>query len=239
MKKKCFGLLIFMFSFVGVVVFAQAQNSSGVPKEVLDNYVEAIGGKRKVKRIKNLTIKMSSVLEGSSLRIVKYKKSPNKLRKELKDGMLLIETKVCDGDKGRVINLNNDMMIEGNELENLKFEAVIFPELAYEDLDIEYKILGMDTVRGQMAYKMQITRPTGSQYLDYYDKETRLKLRTDFVPDSVETIGKRIDYDEYREFSEVLFPTKIVYVVGKQTFVMKLLIDAETKISNKKFSVED
>ena len=109
--KKYLSLFQLIFIIIQVSVIAQDstsfkdkivhyqthENFSAV--DVIENYLDAIGGRIEFEKIKDRTTKMHGTLAGKELTVVIKQKVPNKLRQDIQSGQL-IQTTIYDGSKG-------------------------------------------------------------------------------------------------------------------------------------------
>ena len=207
-------------------------------KSVIDKYIEAIGGKADLEKVKDKTIIMRGSVQGMNLTMVIYQKEPDKIKQELDAGVMKQET-YYDGKKGIVSAGGNTQEITGDALEAMKYQAMIHPLFIIDSLDIKTKLLGIEKVNGKDAYKIEVTLPTGKSWTEYYDPETGFKVKDVqqiTVPQG--TFTKENEYSDYRDVDGVMYPFKLVQTVGPQTIEMNVSsIKVNTGIPDSKFEM--
>ena len=202
-------------------------------ESVLEKYFNARGGRENLKNIKDLTMKMRTSMMGMELAITSYQKAPNKLRMETAVGGNIMSTQLFDGNKAVVVSpMGRQEFTHGAEFEMIKMEAIINPELNYKELGIRKNLLGIETVGGQKAYKVEVIAPGGSRSTDYYSVETGLKIRTE-TPMGFAVIS------DYRQVGNLKFPHLIEQQAGPQMLKLEVVeIIVNSNIGDDKFVLE-
>ena len=125
-----------------------------------------------------------------------------------------------------------DKDLEGKELETMKYEAILNPELDYASNAFKAALLGMEELNGKDAYKIEVTYPNCSKKTYYYDKTTCFLVRS---------IGENgiTEYSDYRAVDGIMFPYNVSKDMGPQT--MKLIvasIEVNTKMKDDVFLIK-
>ena len=137
-------------------------------QSVIDKYLEAIGGVKKLKKIKNVTTHAKATIQGMDLNIVIYQKAPDKLKMEMSMNNNTIMEQVYDGEHGFIKSMMGSTELTGDTLAKMKEKAMLFPELHYAENGYKLDLAGIEDVNGQEAYKINITSPGGFESTDYY-----------------------------------------------------------------------
>ncbi len=87
-------------------------------KDVIDNYLEAIGGKEKFSNVEDRTTIMRGEIMGQNLSIVIKQKVPNKLKQNIRSGEMK-QTILYDGTKGVIIIGDEKTEFDNKKLEKL------------------------------------------------------------------------------------------------------------------------
>jgi len=188
--------------------------------DVINSYVEAIGGPENLQKVKDIRIVSGTVMQGMNIEIVMSQKAPNKICVETKMGDQVLSKQVFDGVKGRVKSPMGDQEVTGDELESMRIQAILNPELTLDKLGITAELTGAGDVNGTKVWKVKMTLPSGVSSTDAYDQETGLKVQ------SVAQQGQMTvttAYSDYREVEGVLYPFKSVQSLGSQ------VIEIETR----------
>ncbi len=199
--------------------------------EVIGAYINAIGGEKNLKGIKDVSISAISEIQGMSLNIDTYLKAPDKYRMEMGSGGTIFSKQIFDGTKGIFTSPMGEQPIEGELLEDLKFQSVMNIELYYDKYNIKRELKGIETVGEKEAYKVEITYPTSRTETQYFDVETGLRIKL-ISENGVTEIA------DYREVSKVKFPFSIKQTSGPQSFDMKVLsVKVNSKLKDDLFKV--
>jgi len=159
-------------------------------------------------------------MQGMNIEIGISRKAPNKICVETKMGDQVLTKQVFDGVKGKVKSPMGDQELTGNELESMRIEATLNPELNLDKLGITTELTGAGDVNGKKVWKVKMTMPSGTSSTDAYDQDTGLKVQ------SVTQQGQMTvttTYSDYREVEGVLYPFKSVQSLGSQ------VVEIETK----------
>jgi len=207
----------------------------GVTAEiVIEKYITAIGGRKKLSKIKTISKKYATLMQGMLIEMVTYQKAPNKLYVELGAGGMIFSKQVFDGTKAisSVPITGQYEMLEGENLERMKIEAVLNLELSYSTYGIKLELLGVEDVNENEAYKIAIIMPDGKKSFDFYDVKSGLKVRS--IDDNGES-----NYSDYKDFSKIKYPSVITQEMQGQKIKFELKsIEVNKKIDDKLFTVE-
>ncbi len=113
------------YSPFGVPVYPEAFKApEGVTAEkIIEKYIRAIGGRKKLEDVQDITIKAQTSVRGQSFMIMILKKAPNKLITKMEYGGSVFQKTIFDGNKGVTVAGRVSTEVVGNNLEALKFEA--------------------------------------------------------------------------------------------------------------------
>jgi zinc protease len=207
--------------------------------DVIRNYIEAVGGESAMKNIDDITINMSSVMQGMMIQMISQQKAPDKFRSVVKMGDNLLQEQVFDGNQGRISGMQGTMEMEGEMLDKMKTQAIINPELTYEERGYTLELDGVENVAGKVAFRVLITSPQDHTITEFFDSETFLKLRTVIVQDTpMGEVTQITDYDDYRKVYGMLFPFKMKQQAGPQSIDIQInAIDINTGLDEEVFRV--
>lgn len=177
---------------------------------VIEQYLDAIGGKSKIESIQDFKQTMSADIMGTVMESTNYKKPPYRFANELSVGGSIMQREVFNTDAGFMTAMGQRMETDESEIASKKIEAAIIQELAYLQAGLEMELRGVDNVNDRPSYRVRVQLPDGTPMDIYYDMETHLKTR-EMV--TVEQMGQTTtvtnDYENYVEFDGVLFPTLV------------------------------
>lgn len=210
---------------------------------VIDNYLKAIGGKENLAKVSDIKTEMGVTVSGIpvALKGVEYKKKPGYFKSELTaEAMGALEVKTLNGDKGRISGMQGAKVLEGEELEELKLEAHIFPEMRFNELGYKSEVKGMGKVDDKNAYILEITSPTGEIKTDYFGVESGLRLKSESTVEGPQgPMSTSTHYSDYREVKGVKYPYTIVSEVGPQKINLQVeSIMVNEGIDNTIFTIE-
>ena len=206
---------------------------------VLDKYIQAVGGMDNISKIKDITMKGSFSMQGMALEMTMMYKIPGKYLNEIVMNGQSVQKQVLNGDSGRSYGMQGTKDINGDELEKLKMEGLLFPEFEYAKNGYTVELKEMTKIDGQDAYALVITSPGKQVTTDYYSVETGLKLRT--ISTSETPMGQVTSQGDILEYTDVLgvkFPKKIKQTMGPQSFEITVnSIQANTGLSDDLFNL--
>lgn len=193
-------------------------------EQVIQKYIDAIGGKENIEKITDITLKASTSMNGMTINMITYKKTPNKFAMEMLMNGNLLNKQSYDGEKGKMKGFQGEKEITGNELDELKAEAVINQEMNYANLGIQSNLVEIEKIDGKDAYKVELISSTGKKSYDYFDVETGLKIMTkQTIVAPQGEFEQNQQYTDYREINGVKYPF-LIKITGIQN--MELTIDS-------------
>ena len=182
-------------------------------QNVLEKYIEAIGGKEKLMGVESYSLMAEAEMQGMLLNLEVKKTSKNQYMQDVKVMGNSMSKKVVDEDKGYMVMRGQRKDLGENELKKVKEESATFPELNLLNTDVALE--GVEVIDGKKAYKIKIS----DEKTSFYDIETGLKVQ-DAV--SVEAQGQQMnttfDYTDYKEVSGIKFPFILTQTMGSQKF---------------------
>ncbi len=179
-------------------------------EQVVAKYVEVIGGRANLVKIKDETIKMSGSMQGMTINITMIRKAPNKFY-QLVDFGVGQQKQVFDGEKGKTSAMGQEQEISGAQLEAMKIEATLNSYLNYEKLGVKLELGGMEVLNGKDAYKVNLIYPSGKKNVQYYDVESGFLVKTNSTVDSPQgSVSINIEYADYKEVKGTKVAHKII-----------------------------
>ena len=119
----------------------------------------------------------------------------------------------------------------------MKIDARLFNERFYDKLGVQTELKGIELVNGKEAYRLDILYPSGKKKSNFYEKESKLKIReVDYKDGAVITK----DISDYREIDGIKIPYHNS-VNGAMPVPLELktsVIELNTEISEELFKVE-
>jgi hypothetical protein len=207
------------FSADGKINFLDAQgnpvkmNNQELPagitaQQIVEDYVNAIGGKAKIAALKDVQTSATMQVSVQSLNVTTWQKGGNKVAMEMNMNGQVVSRRVYDGTAGAESGMGGAHPLEGEDLADLKEQASFSKEVGYLAGGYKLNLKGVEEVNGSNAYVVEVERPDGAKSTEYYDMKTSLKLRevrTTTGQDG-EPSTMTIDYADYKETNGVKFP---------------------------------
>lgn len=203
MKKKTG--LIALALLVSVQLFAGSFDRPFVdPKEVINKYIQAVGGKENISKIRNATMVMEAEFQGSKITIKSVADQENKrlLQETSFMGNVAQKTVLANG-KATMTAMGQEQAIPDEMVDMMTSQTFVFPEAHYEALGYSLKVLGEEEVNGEKAHVLEITARNGMVTKEYYSKSSGLKLRT-----SSQATGD-VEYGDYEKEEGVMIPKTV------------------------------
>lgn len=201
--------------------------------DVNEAYINAIGGRKVLEKVKDITINATTSMQGMTIGIDIYQKAPNKYMMKIGAGDMVFQKMVYNGTEGSmsIPMQNQNKKLEGEELERIKMEAVINPELIYDQLGIKLTLEGIEQINGVDAYKVVISNPDGSEETRYFDTTTNLLIH--------ETNDQGVsEFSDYRVINNIKFPFTIKQSLGAQAMEMEVLsVKINQKLKDELFTL--
>jgi zinc protease len=190
-----------MYDNMGMPAKELTADADMTAERVLENYLEAIGGRAKVYDIKSAKISMDAEIMGTSLNIYFVYDPENEryFQKQSVGGNAMIKTKISDG-KGTLTIQGKDQVMESAQYDEAVLNSFLFPEVVYDKLGYTATLEGLKDVDGTPAYKVIIATPSGARLTNYYAQESGLKIKYE-NPASGDTF-----YSNYQVKDGVMLP---------------------------------
>ncbi|MBU1822233.1 MAG: hypothetical protein KKG00_12090 [Bacteroidetes bacterium] len=183
-------------------------NAQSLPtaETVLAQYIKAIGGKRALTKIKDLTIEETSIIGNNNLTMVYKYKSPEKsvLRVVHTQNGTEISSHMTEGNKEIVKSPFGRYEVEEPLASSMRISRIKFYEFHFPKLGVKSTLEGVEEVNGKSAYKLKHSTVNGASWTSHYDTETGLKVKSDmefFVQNKPEQLSEL--YEDYREVNGI------------------------------------
>ena len=191
-------------------------NSNLIPEgitaaTVIENYLEALGGKSKLTEIKTLKEIAKAEMQGMALEVATHKTNQKQALTELKMMGNMMQKQVINKEYAYMEMQGQKIDLEGVVLDQMIAGAAIIPELNLDLTSIELK--GLTEIDGRKAYEIKVAE--GLVY--YYDATDFLKIQ---ISQTMELMGNSqtttTKLGEYKEVEGLLFPHRTVLLMGPQ-----------------------
>jgi CubicO group peptidase (beta-lactamase class C family) len=215
--------------------------------QVLDKYVQAIGGEAALGKlttgVMKGTIEIPSLGATGSFEV--HSKAPNKQvqssRIKFSNGHELNNSRGFDGATGWSLNATENKFRElnGRELAAEKRDAEFYRDIKLRELYPQMTLKGKVKISARLAYVIEATPAEGGPEKWYFDTGTGLLVRRDVVQEGSK-IGQstsEIYLEDYREVDGVKFPfTLRISAPGAKLIVKFNEIEHNVPIEDAKFN---
>jgi photosynthetic reaction center cytochrome c subunit len=191
-------------------LFQQAAGAPS-PNQVLDKYIQAVGGAERLARLTSFVGKGSATLFGGGFKspVELYVKAPNQrttiIHQELGD-----KTMTFDGRAGWLASAVTPvpvMELTGGELEGAKLEAELsIPGRVKQALG-QWRTNLPSSIAGRDVNVLQGTGAAGNHSTLYFDVESGLLTRVvRYANSAMGRVPTQVDFEDYREVAGVKIP---------------------------------
>jgi predicted Zn-dependent peptidase/outer membrane lipoprotein-sorting protein len=235
MKKFSPSQKVTQYDYYGNVVEKKAVSGDIKASEVIEKYIDAIGGSEALTGVDDLKMVMEMEVQGMALQVNLFQKRPDKLYQETVMNGNVVSKQVFDGEKGKMQSPMGDQVLEGEALTQMKESAKIFPELTYVKDGVKLKMKGMENVDGKETYKIVVTKPSGTESSVFYGVEDGLKYK-EVAQTPQGTVSTT--FADYEDVEGILFPMTMKQVMGPQNFDIQIKsVELNTGIEDSRFEV--
>ncbi len=208
-------------------------------ESVLQKYIDAIGGKENLLKVKDKTSVVEGGTQGMNIKITIEQKAPNKLYQVVDFGTGQQKT-IFNGEKAKVVAMGQERELKGDRLEQLKIQSNLYLPLEYKKYGITPELAGMEKVDGKDAFKVVLKTKSGKNWVQYYDKDSGLKVKEQFtisVPQG--SFTQTTKFGDYREVNGVKYPFKLTQSMGPQSIELKVKsLKVNTGLSDSIFDIK-
>ena len=218
-RKSVLAIAVLITLFIAPSFFGQdsAQVSQQKAKEIIEKYLDAIGGRDALSKIDDRTTIMRGTAMGQTLTIIVKQKTPNKMRQELKAGGM-DQLTIFDGENGMMKVMDQNIEVKDKELESLKIEASMEFLLNPENYGIKLSYEGSDKVNDKEVEKVKMILPSGLRWWSFFDLESGLKLKEQKeMQTQMGLIEQSLVFEEYKNVDGIMYPHKITQSFGPQS----------------------
>jgi hypothetical protein len=217
--------------------------AGGLPSvdQILDKYVQAIGGKAAVQKVMSMAMKGTFEVPafGASGTVERYSKAPNKMVIIVEIGGFGTVQQGYNGTAGWAQDPQNGMRdISGKELAQTKREADVYRDIKFKELYPKMVVLGKDKVADRDVYVIEATpADTGPEKM-YFDAQSGLLVRTDLTAyNAGEEVANQTLLEDYKEVDGLKVPTTIRQTNPNISFTIKFTdIKSNVPVEDTKFN---
>jgi hypothetical protein len=208
---------------------ADAAGSSSMPTvdQILDKYVQALGGKAAIEKMTTLIIKgkVDVPSTGESGSMETYRKAPNKEMQMINIPSNGPSQRGFDGTVGWNWDPDSGSSdMSSADLAAMKLESDFYRDIRLKELYPKISLKSKERVGDREAYVVEAPHEDGSSEKMYFDTESGLLIQSE-VPIDVPDEGKTIvnsQYEDYRELEGVKVAFTIRQTSADFDYVIKL-----------------
>jgi len=227
MKSRSMIAALLLVSVLGSSA-VQAQATAKLPKAetVLDQYVEATGGKAAYEKVKNRVATGTLDISGANIKgkLTITQAEPGKLLNETDLGQAGKSTQGTDGEVvWETSTFTGERILEGEEKATFLKQATFNSEIHWKDRYEKVECTGVEDVEGKPAYKLTLTPKEGKPVVEYYDVDSHLMVKQTVT--SKTPMGEiKVDVypGQYKKVDGILIPFQAKQKVLGQEIVMTI-----------------
>jgi len=191
-------------------------------KSVIDDYANAIGGTKALKKVKTVDQDFSMqmgpyLIDGNIKRMAPYYQ-----KMEMKMQGQLVMKNVFDGKKGYTLAQGQRIPYDDNQIKASLGSNILFPALDFNDDKYEAKLVSIVPLNGSEAYKMKVNIGHSASYF-YFDVNSKLLVQQENVKEvNGQKITETTAFKNYKEVDGIKFPMTIQAKTGPQMMEMNV-----------------
>ena len=188
-------------------IFNKAIPEGLTAMKVINNYINAVGGKKNLNSINTLVMKANVTIPGAPFvpEATMRQKFPNKYSQKIEanmQGQKMTLTKTSfNGERGYTEMQGQRIEFDEKQIEDSKNAKGIFEELYYSADQLE--LVSINSVNYQDAYKVKVI-VDGNESHRYYSVETGFLLSSEETDDNNNVITT--NYGDYQSVENIMFP---------------------------------
>lgn len=185
--------------------------------KVIANYIEAIGGNKKLTGLKTIKATYKASAMGMELNMVVIKKAGNKSTVEINGNGMTFQKIVCNGKEVSISAMGQKPPVDAVMKEKTIYESAVIPELSLGPS--KTTLVGIEAVDGVEAYAVELVHPSGSKSILYFDRTTGLKIQEIEVIESPQgNVTSSTRYLDYKEVNGIKLPHTLAQNQGPMNF---------------------
>jgi hypothetical protein len=228
--RRSFALaaIAILSSLAGPARPARAQAPPDLPKAetILEQFIEATGGRAAYDKLKNRTTKATIELAGAALKgtVSATHAEPNRLVTVTELGPVGKIVQGTDGNSAWFLSsVLGDRLLQGEEKAAFLHLAVFDKDTRWKELYEKAECTGIEDVNGKPAYRVVLTPKSGKPVTRYFDKVSHLGVKESMT--QVSAMGEiTVEFypSDYKKVDGILMPFAVTQTVLGQTIEMKM-----------------
>ena len=189
---------------------------------VIDDYANAIGGTKALKKIKSLNQDFSMQMGPYAIDGNIKKMAPHYQIMEMKMQGQVIMKNVFDGKKGYIMAQGQKMPFDENQIKSALGSNSIMPCLYFAEEKYNSTLESIIPVEGSDAYKMKVTIGSEVTYF-YFDVNSKLLVQQESIKEvNGQKVSELTSLKNYEENEGIKFPMLLQVKAGPQVMDMKV-----------------
>lgn len=214
-----------------------SQSSKTITAEtIINNSIQAIGGKEYLKSIKTLYTDLKTEMEGREVNWITKEMLSNKGAFQIIYKNRVVYQNWFDGVKGYEIVNGEKKEADQNEFKDKKFKNNIFNELDYLDAKLwSIDFIGEEKVGEIMCYKIKAELTNGLIKYIYFDIKTFYTIKIEKVLNLEKDSFSVTLFSKFKTFGKLIYPTELSFGDGTEFQKAKI----ESLLINENISESD
>ena len=180
-------------------------------QSVIENYLEAIGGRAVLEKVKTVSIFASGEVQGMALNFQLIRTSDNQFMQNIEMMGRSMSKQVFNGENGYAMMQGQKMDLNPQQAAMIKDEAQPFYELHLDPEAISLE--GIEKVDGENAYKVKVS----GNRVAFYNVASGQKIQEITTTEMMgQTIESTMKFSDYKEASGIMFPFYLGQMMGPQ-----------------------
>jgi len=180
-------------------------------QSVIENYLDAIGGRAVLEKVKTVSIFASGEVQGMALNFQLIRTSDNQFMQNIEMMGRSMSKQVFNGENGYAMMQGQKMDLNPQQAAMIKDEAQPFYELHLDPEAISLE--GIEKVDGENAYKVKVS----GNRVAFYNVNSGQKIQEITTTEMMgQTIESTMKFGDYKEASGIMFPFYLGQMMGPQ-----------------------
>lgn len=180
-------------------------------QSVIENYLDAIGGRAVLEKVKTVSIFASGEVQGMALNFQLIRTSDNQFMQNIEMMGRSMSKQVFNGENGYAMMQGQKMDLNPQQAAMIKDEAQPFYELHLDPEAISLE--GIEKVDGENAYKVKVS----GNRVAFYNVASGQKIQEITTTEMMgQTIESTMKFGDYKEASGIMFPFYLGQMMGPQ-----------------------
>jgi len=180
-------------------------------QSVIENYLDAIGGRAVLEKVKTVSIFASGEVQGMALNFQLIRTSDNQFMQNIEMMGRSMSKQVFNGENGYAMMQGQKMDLNPQQAAMIKDEAQPFYELYLNPEAISLE--GIEKIDGENAYKVKVSANRVAFYNVANGQKVQEVTTTEMMGQTIESTMK---FGKYKEASGIMFPFYLGQMMGPQ-----------------------